>query len=192
MTYTRLPVADRRRALIAAGSALFAEHAFDEISMRQIAAAAGISKPLLYHYFPSKTELFKAAVRSEAEALGRLLEPAGDARPDDELAARLDAYLAWIETHAGAWSKLMRTAATLPVAREIVDDFRARTLARILERVGGGGRPPPALRNAVRGWLGGVDAAILDWIEHDDLTRDQLRDLLVATFEAAVAAAAHR
>jgi AcrR family transcriptional regulator len=191
MTYTRLPVADRRRALIAAGSSLFAEHAFDEISMRQIAAAAGISKPLLYHYFPSKTELFKAAVRSEAEELGRLLEPTtGAGRPVDELAVRLDTYLAWIETHAGAWSKLMRTAATLPVAREIVDDFRARTLARILDRLGDGRPPPPARRNAVRGWLGGVDAAILDWIEHGDLTREQLRDLLLATFEAAVAATA--
>jgi AcrR family transcriptional regulator len=189
MTYTRLPVEDRRRALIAAGSALFAEHAFDEISMRQIAVTAGISKPLLYHYFPSKTELFKAAVRAEAEALGRLIEPTGDGRPVEELAARLDAYLAWIETHARAWSKLMRSATALPAAREVVEGFRARTLAQILDRVGDGGPPPPALRSAVRGWLGGVDAAILDWIEHGDLTRDQLRDLLVAAFESAVVAA---
>ncbi len=190
MTYTRLPVADRRRALIAAGSALFAEHAFDEISMRQIAAAAGISKPLLYHYFPSKTELFKAAVRSQAQELGRLIGPTGDGAPAEELAIRLDAYLAWIETHAQAWSKLMRSAATLPVARELVEDFRARTLARILDRVGGGRPAPPALRTAVAGWLGGVDAAVLDWVEHGDLSRRELRDLLLATFDAAVAAAA--
>src|SRR5580692_3021900 len=60
--YTRLQVDERRRQLLDAGAALFAQHAYEEISMRQIAAAAGVSKPLLYHYFPSKNELFMAAV----------------------------------------------------------------------------------------------------------------------------------
>ncbi len=52
--YSRLHLDERRRQLLDAGAALFAEHAFEEISMRQIAEAAGVSKALLYHYFPSK------------------------------------------------------------------------------------------------------------------------------------------
>ena len=79
--YTRLQVAERRAQLIAAGAALFAEHAFEEISMRQIAEAAGISKPLLYHYFPSKIELFKAAVAEQATELQGLIEPSGEGTP---------------------------------------------------------------------------------------------------------------
>ncbi|HEU0316764.1 MAG TPA: TetR/AcrR family transcriptional regulator, partial [Solirubrobacteraceae bacterium] len=150
---------------------------------------AGISKALLYHYFPSKTALFKAAVRAHAEELERLIAPTGDGEPMAELSASLDAYLVWIEGHARTWAKLMQSASTVPAAREVVEGFRARTLRQILARLGGPGEPAPALRVALRGWLGAIDAAVLDWVEHRDLGRADLRDLLVAAFAAAVLAA---
>jgi AcrR family transcriptional regulator len=187
--YTRLQVDERRRQLIEVGSALFAEHAFEEISMRQIAQAAGISKALLYHYFPSKTELFKTAVEEQATELQQLIQPDGTGDPFQELSTSLDAYLAWIEANARTWSKLMQSAATLPEAREIVEGFRARTLEQILARLTTDQAPPPALRTALNGWLGFIDAAILDWIERRDLERAQVRDLLLAAFGAAVLAA---
>lgn len=187
--YSRLSVDERRRQIIEAGNRLFAEHAYEEISMRQIAAAAGISKALLYHYFPSKTELFKAAVQEHASELQRLLEPAGDLPPLEALTAILDGYLGWIEANAETWSKLVQSASTLPEARELVDDFRGRTLQQILVRVSTQRRPRPALRTALSGWLGYIDAAILDWIAHKDLKREQLRDLLLAAFGASVFAA---
>jgi AcrR family transcriptional regulator len=187
--YTRLNVDERRRQLIEAGSRLFAERAFEEISMRQIAEAAGISKALLYHYFPSKTELFKAAVEEHATELQRLIEPAGTGSPVEELSRTLDAYLAWIQANARTWSKLMQSASTLPEARAIVDTFRARTLEQILASVATNKAPRPALRTALKGWLGYIDAAILDWIDNNDLRREQLRDLLLAAFGASLYAA---
>ena len=60
--YARLHVDERRRQIIEAGNRLFAEHAYEEISMRQIAEAAGVSKPLLYHYFPSKRDLLESVL----------------------------------------------------------------------------------------------------------------------------------
>jgi AcrR family transcriptional regulator len=48
-TSTRLQLDERRRQLIDAGSALFAQHAFEEIAMRQIAEAAGVCKVRLHH-----------------------------------------------------------------------------------------------------------------------------------------------
>jgi len=187
--YIRLNVDERRRRLIEAGSRLFAEHAFEEISMRQIATATGISKSLLYHYFPSKTELFKAAVQQHADDLQHLIQPDGDRPPLEELASNLDAYLAWIEDNARTWSKLMQSAATLPEARTIVEGFRERTLQQIVTGLTGANQPRPALRTALKGWLGYIDAAILDWIDNDGLARAQLRDMLVAAFGAAVIAA---
>ena len=41
------------------------------------------------------------------------------------------------------------------------------------------GVPPPLLRTALRGWIGFVEAATLDWVERRDVTRAQLRRLLV-------------
>jgi AcrR family transcriptional regulator len=183
--YTRLNVDTRRRQLLDAGRALFAEHAYEEISMRQIAEAAGISKPLLYHYFPNKAELFKAAVAEQAAQLEQLIEPTGDGSPVEQLSKSLDGYLAWIEANARAWQKLMQSAATLPEAGTLVEQFRSRTLQQITARITTG-EARPALRNALRGWLGYIDAAILDWISHGGLSREQLRNMLVASFGAAV------
>jgi len=187
--FTRLHVDERRQQLIDAGSALFAEHAFEEISMRQIADAAGVSKPLLYHYFPSKTELFKAAVQQHAEELLSVIAPKAGGTPIEQLKESLDGYLLWIERNAATWAKLMQSAAGLPEAREAVERFRAGTLESLLVRLTGSTRPRPALRTALQGWLGYIDAAILDWVDHRDLARAQLRDLLVAAFAAALVAA---
>src|SRR5437868_12054731 len=118
--FTRLKVDQRRLQLIDAGSALFAQHAFEEISMRQIADAAGVSKALLYHYFPNKIELFKAAVQEHAGELQRITEPSGEGTPIDQLSDSLDGYLAWIERNAATWAKLVQSATALPEAREVV------------------------------------------------------------------------
>jgi AcrR family transcriptional regulator len=187
--YTRLPVDERRAQILDAGTTLFAEHAYEEISMREIAAAAGVSKALLYHYFPSKIDLFKAAVSEAATTLAELIRPTGGGNAPEQLAATLDAYLGWIEDHARTWTKLMQSAATLPEAREIVERFRSETMAMVLAGLGAGEDPPAALRTAIVGWLGYLDAAILDWTQHRDLTRDQLRELLVAAFGAALISA---
>jgi AcrR family transcriptional regulator len=187
--YTRLQVDERRRQLLDAGALLFAQNSFDEISMREVAAAAGVSKALLYHYFPSKIELFKAAVAEKAAELQRLIEPSGEGSPLDQLTVSLDAYLAWIEGNAQTWSKLMQSAATLPDARDVVEGFRRRTTDLVLAQLTGARKPRPALRTAIKGWLGYMDAAILDWTERKDLPRAKLRDLLLAAFAGSLMAA---
>lgn len=189
--YTRLPVDERRRQLIDAGSRLFGEHSFEEISMAQIARAAGVSKALLYHYFPSKTELYKAAVEEYATELARLIEPDGEGPPIEQFARGLERYLNWIENNSHTWTKLMQSAASLPEARDLAQSFRTTTLNSILTHLSGEHTPPPVLRNAVQGWLGYTDAAILDWATHNDLSRQQLADLLTSAFASALLAAQH-
>jgi len=157
--------------------------------MREVAEAAGVSKPLLYHYFPSKIELFKAAVGEKAAELGQLIEPRGQGTALEQLTQALDAYLAWIDENAQTWSKLMQSAATLPEARQLVEGFRQRTMDLVLAELTGRRKPRPALRTAIRGWLAYMDAAILDWIQARDLPREKLRELLVAAFAATLMAA---
>jgi AcrR family transcriptional regulator len=187
--YTRLQVDERRRQLLEAGTQLFAQYSYEEISMRQIAQTAGVSKPLLYHYFPSKIDLFKAAVADKAAELQQLIVPAGEGSPIDQLVASLDAYLAWIEANARTWSKLMQSASALPEARDMVESFRQHTMDMLVANLAGPRQPPPALRTAIRGWLGYMDAAILDWTQANDLPREKLRDLLIAAFGASLLAA---
>ena len=88
-----------------------------------------------------------------------------------------------------AYAKLLRTAGEVPEVREIVEDVRGQTAERILRGVvPDGAQVPPTARAAVRGWLWFMDGACLDWIEHRDLSRDELRGLLLGTLVGALMA----
>ena len=65
----RLSTDARREQLVALGIDIFSERPFDEVSIDDIAAAAGISKGLLYHYFPSKRDFYVAVVRHSADEM---------------------------------------------------------------------------------------------------------------------------
>jgi AcrR family transcriptional regulator len=184
--YTRLDNDERRRRVLELGAELFTRHAFDEISMAQIAREAGISKALLYHYFPSKQDYFVATLASGAEELRRRVEPDPDLPALEALSASLDAYLAWIGENADAYAKLMQSAATVPDVRDLVEGIRGATVDRILAGIGA---DQPAARTAVRGWLWFMDGACLDWIAHRDIERPQMLGLLLGTLFGALMAA---
>jgi AcrR family transcriptional regulator len=187
--YRRLDVDARRAQLVALGERLFTRHSYGELSMSRIAREAGISKALLYRYFPSKRAYFAATLQATAQQLAADTAPDPSLKPAQQLERSLDVYLAWIETHAEAYNKLIVTAGEVPEVRALVEEVRAATAQRILAGVLGDGTPvPPAARTAVRGWLWFMDGACLDWIAHRDLRRDELRALLIGTLLGALAA----
>ncbi len=186
--YRRLQADDRRRQLLARGAELFARHSYDELSMRAIARELGISKPLLYHYFPGKRAFFQATLAQGAAELQARTEPDPTLPPHEQLRGSLEAFLELIDQNEVAYRKLMQSVSSVPEVRELVDEVRAKTAVRILEGLYPDGAPPKA-RAAVHGWLWFMDGACLDWIEHRDLTRDELRDLLLGTLLGALTAA---
>jgi AcrR family transcriptional regulator len=184
--YTRLQNDERRRRLLALGERLFTEHAYGALSMAQIAREAGISKALLYHYFPSKRDFFVATLAAGAEELRRLVEPDPDLPPAEALAGSVDAYLRWIDEHAEGYARLMEGAGSEPEVRALVEGVRHATADRILA---GLGVNEPAGRAAVRGWLWFTDGVCLDWVHHRDLDRGQVHGLLLGTLLGALMAA---
>ncbi|MGI8749711.1 MAG: TetR/AcrR family transcriptional regulator [Thermoleophilaceae bacterium] len=189
--YKRLHVDERRRRLLELGGRLFTAHAYDELSMSAIAREAGISKALLYHYFPSKSEYFRATVSAAAEELAALTEPDPDLAPLERLTASLDAFLTWIEENDEPYAKLMQSATGASEVRDLVVDVRRRTGARLLEAIAPEG-PTPAVRTAVEGWLWFMDGACVDWLAHRDMTREELRNLLLGTLLGTLTAAGAR
>ena len=187
--YTRLQVDERRRQLLELGADLFARHSFGELSMAHIAREAGISKALLYHYFPSKHDYFVATLTEAAEEVRRRTEPDPGLPPAVALAGSLDACLGWIEENEVAYRKLVESAGSVPEVGALIDEVRDRTSARILDGIGAGDPPPPRLRAAARAWLWFMDGACLDWLEHRDIERSELRDLLMGTLVGALASA---
>src|SRR5215218_5961511 len=99
--YTRLDVDERRRQLLEQGAELFARHGYEELSMARIAREVGISKALLYHYFPSKQAYFAATLEQAALELAEVTKPSPELPPVEQLSSSLDAYLGWVERHMG-------------------------------------------------------------------------------------------
>jgi AcrR family transcriptional regulator len=187
--YTRMQVDERRRQLLELGAELFATHSFGELSMARIAREAGISKALLYHYFPSKQDFFVATLQQGAQEIARRTAPDPDLPPLEALGGSLEAFLGWIEENETAYRKLMESARSVPEVQALIDEIREATSASILDGLSAGDPPPPQMRAAARGWLWFMDGAILDWLEHRDMERAELRDLLLRSLAGSLSAA---
>jgi AcrR family transcriptional regulator len=187
-SYRRLDVDERRRQLLERGAELFTSHPYEQLSMSKIAAEVGISKALLYHYFPSKQAYFEETLSAWAEQLRERTEPDPDLPPVEQLKGSLDAFLALVAENAVAYKNLMQSAAGVAEIRKLIEEVRTQTAQRILESLYAQ-EPPPKARTAVSGWLWFMDGACLNWIEHRDIEREELRDLLLGVLMGALLAA---
>jgi AcrR family transcriptional regulator len=187
--YTRLGVDERRRRLLELGADLFTRHSYEELSMAAIAREAGISKALLYHYFPSKRDYFVATLQRGADELQQRTAVDPSLPPPEQLVHSLEAFLGWIEENAEAYTKLMQGANSVPEVRDVVAAVREQTAQRVLDALFPGRAAPAKARAAVRGWFWFMDGVCVDWLEHRDLGRDEVRDLLLGTLVGSLMAA---
>lgn len=184
-----MSVDDRRNLLLDQGRRLFTTHAYDELSMATIAREAGISKALLYHYFPSKQAYFVATLRDAATDLADRIRPDDDVPQREQLERALDVWLGWVDDHGDAYAKLMRAASGVAELRDLVDGVRDATAATIAERLLNGAASDPPVRNAANGWLWFMDGVCQDWVRYRDLDRDHVRQVLLDALPCALAAA---
>lgn len=189
--YTRLQNDERRRRLVELGERLFTEHGFDDISMAQIAREGGVSKALLYHYFPSKRDFFVATLTEHAEDLVQRVAPDPALPPAQALITSLQAYVGWVSDHRDSYSKLIRSAAAIPEVDALVRRVREGTARRIIDGLAeaAGLTPPPLAIVAVSGWLWFMDGAILAWLDRADVDAEELVGLLVGSLLGALTAA---
>jgi len=187
-SYRRMDVDERRAQLLERGAELFTSHSYEELSMSKIAAEVGISKSLLYHYFPSKQAYFEATLATWAGELQERTAVDPDLPPVEQLTRSLDGFLAMVEENSVAYRNLMESAAGVPEIRELIAEVRRVTAERILDGLYPDG-PPPKARIAVSGWLWFMDGACLNWIEHHDVEREELRDLLLGVLMGSLMAA---
>lgn len=182
----------RRAQLLALGLNVFSERSYDDVSIDDLAHAAGISKGLLYHYFPTKRHFYVAAL---AEAASQLVAAtahatAGPLRtPAKKISVGLEAYLDFVEQRGPAYLALMRGGiGSDPEVAEIVESARTVFFERVLTQLpkGCGG---PLARVAVRGWIGFIENASLDWIARRTVSREALVRLATQVLLSALKAA---
>lgn len=178
----RLDNDQRRAQLLALAKKAFSDRAYDDVSIDDLAREAKISKGLLYHYFPTKRDLYVAGLSEIAGELVAAVTATGGPAPIDRARAGLDAYLDHITRHQRAFVSLMRGGiGSDPEVAAVVDSVRAKMFETFLEDqpfaplVKG----EPKFETAVRGWIGFVEAVTIDWCANPRLSREQLRDLLI-------------
>ncbi|MEV0220131.1 helix-turn-helix domain-containing protein [Streptomyces sp. NPDC050704] len=193
--YRRLGVEERRSQLLDAALSLFAARAPEDVSLEDVAEAAGVSRPLVYRYFPGgKQQLYEAALRSAAEELEQCFAEPPQGPLTRRLSNALDRYLAFVNEHDAGFSALLQGGSVVETSRTtaIVDGVRRAAAEHILNHLDVEG-PGPRLRMTVRMWITAVEAASLIWLDEEkEPPLDELRDWLVEQFVACLVTTAGR
>jgi AcrR family transcriptional regulator len=193
--YRRLSVEERRAQLLDAALSLFAHRAPEEVSLDDVAEAAGVSRPLVYRYFPGgKQQLYEAALRSAAEELRHCFDEPREGPLLPRLARALDRYLTFVDEHDAGFSALLQGGSVVETSRTtaIVDGVRRYAAEHILSHLRVTD-PGPRLRMTVRMWITAVEAASLIWLDEDKQPpAGELRDWLVEQFVAVMTVTAAR
>lgn len=173
----RLDAATRREQLVQVGLALLGEGRFDQMTADEVAQRAGVSKGLVFHYFPTTRELQVAVLRIKTAELVASLDADPTAAPTDRLRAGIDAFVAFIEVQPGTYRAIARGAGTDAQLLAVFEDTRAAVVDLIRRAVG---LPdlPAGLRIAVRGWIALVEEAALHWLDDRPVPRVELVDFL--------------
>jgi AcrR family transcriptional regulator len=162
----RLSPEDRRAELLALGAEVFGKRPYDEVRIDEIAERAGVSRALMYHYFPDKRAFFAAVVKDEADRLHEATQnlPPTGLTMFEEIRIGVLGYMAYHEQHPqAAWAAYVGLGRTDPVLLGIDDEAKNRQLEHIMERIGVvvGGIPDAVLgpdverdlRVILNGWL---------------------------------------
>jgi AcrR family transcriptional regulator len=186
-----MPRPERERQMLEVAGRSFAERGFHAVSMDEIAARAGISKPMLYQYFGSKEGLYVAFVRQQGTALlgamRNAIEPG--APPAQALRAGTLAFLGYVDEHRPGWELLYREAANQggPLAAEIAA-LHAR-IASIVHRlfmvIAGdeSGERTDALAHA---FVGAGESVANWWLERPEEPGEQVAELLFSLARGAL------
>ena len=167
-----------------------ARHQRDGAAARA-ARAARISKGLLYHYYPTKRDLYVAGLReTAAELVASVTTAAATGTPIERVRAGLDAFLDHVSGQASPYVALMRGGVgSDPEIAAIINATRAELISHMVQRVdttplAGAAATAPLFRIALHGWFGMVEAASLDYCANRDCDRASVRELLVRSLEA--------
>ena len=179
--------------MLDAARGLFAERGYAAVTMDDVAAAVGVTKPLLYTYFGNKERLYVACMEPAGEALTRTVVEAveGAVSYDEAVERGLRAFFAFVDQDRDAWRVLFDESAPAggEVARHVAEN-RERIVALVAAaRLGA---LPPAQRERMAVEVEAISTAVLGaaealarwWLRTDSMTAAQVADLLITNLRA--------
>jgi AcrR family transcriptional regulator len=134
----RLSPEDRRAELLALGAEVFGKRPYDEVRIDEIAERAGVSRALMYHYFPDKRAFFAAVVKDEADRLydSTNMDDASGLTMYEEVRTGVMAYMAYHEQNPeAAWAAYVGLGRSDPVLLGVDDEAKNKQLEHIMSRI---------------------------------------------------------
>jgi AcrR family transcriptional regulator len=178
----RLAPAERRVLIVEAAGRLFGERGYDGTRLDDVAAAAGVTKPVLYRHFDHKTALYLALLERHRADLGSFAAAVPTAGTlEQRLRAVLEVWLDYVETHSYAWKMLFRdTGGGVEVdafRREVHAQARA-TLVAMIRALSRTTIPRRELEPLAELLSMGMASVVLWWIEDAAASREAIADAI--------------
>lgn len=182
----RLPVAERRALIVEAAGRLFGERGYERTRLDDIAAAAGVTKPIVYRHFDSKRDLYLALLDRHRDDLPGFIDsmPARGTA-EERLRAVLDTWLDYVEARSYAWKMLFRDTGGGPeiAARRREVHARARAvLVELIRSLAATPVPRHQLEPLAELLSMGMAALVLWWVEDAAVSRGAVLDALTAAW----------
>lgn len=177
----------RRQQLLDLGLDLFGTHAYDDVSINDIAQQADISRGLMYHYFGSKRGFYLDVIRYAADLLLEHIEPDATRGPEENLRQGLRSFFRFAKEHDQAYLMVLHSGLGFDEEVSIfLDKIRDEIVHRML------GSVPylestPLIHTLARGWLSSVETCIQRMLQEEDVTEDALVHYLGASLMSQLA-----
>lgn len=169
---------------------MFAERPFNDVWIEQVAQEAGVSRGLVYHYFPNKRDFYSAIVRHGMRNAFELTEPDPDLPPDRWLPAGIERLLDYVEQNADAFRAVYSGRHSVDEdVRAALREGREAQIARMCEYVSPEEPPSETLRLGMEGWIAMLDALMLEWLDGRKIEREQLVKLASGSLAGTIASA---
>jgi AcrR family transcriptional regulator len=176
----RLSPQDRRAQLVAVGVNFLTDHTLDELTMDELARRAGVSRPLVFHYFETRQGMHLAVVTTARDSLLVASAPRQELAPRERIRDTLLRITLFVQEHRGTFYSLVRgTASGDPAVRKIVDESRELNAERLSDSFIELGLPDTELlRIALRSWVAFAEETLISLaIERDTGADDVVRFL---------------
>lgn len=176
---SRLSPEERRAQLIGIGLELLRHRPLHEVSVDELAAEAGISKALVFHYFGSKAELLQAIATAAAEEFIEVTEPDPSLPLDEQLEQSMRAFVRYVADNQTGYVMLVRgPASTDDAMRDLFEQTRTRVVDRIIAKLGPLDPLPAGFRLVVRGWVAFAEDVTTTWVDDPSVDEATLLVLL--------------
>jgi AcrR family transcriptional regulator len=191
----RIPAAERRSRVLRAAADLFAQHGYAATKLDDVAAAAGVTKPIVYRHFESKKALYLALLAKHEQDLPTFAEGLenrlGELSEEEVVRAILSHWLDYVRENSHAWLMLFRDSSgdvEIQSTRRQVSARARAVMAAVVAAQAGDRVPSRQIELTAELLRSGLAGLALWWIDNPDTPKDDVLDVATRLGLAAVAA----